>query len=78
MRGARPSPSTAATESPPPTMTDTPASARSARKRAMAFVPSANCRCSKTPIGPFQKTVLALARCSVKAATVSGPISTTI
>ena len=36
-----------------------------ARNRAIAFVPSAICGISNTPIGPFQNTVLALARCSV-------------
>ena len=47
----------AATESPPPTTTVAPASARSASIRATAFVPCANDGISKTPSGPFQNTV---------------------
>ena len=57
IRSARPCCSTAATESPPPTTTVAPASARSARNRATALVPWANDGISKTPSGPFQKTV---------------------
>src|SRR5687767_6636848 len=60
----RPKPSTAATESPPPTMVTAPALVRLATTRAIWLVPSANCAISKTPIGPFQKMVLALARWS--------------
>ena len=47
----------AATESPPPTTTVAPCSARSASIRATAFVPCANDGISNTPSGPFQKTV---------------------
>ena len=57
IRSARPCWLTAATESPPPTTTVAPRSARSARKRAIAFVPWANDGISKTPSGPFQNTV---------------------
>ena len=49
---------TAATESPPPTTTVAPARRASASIRATAFVPWANDGISKTPSGPFQKTVL--------------------
>ena len=56
---ARPCWVTAATESPPPTTTVAPASARSASIRATAFVPCANDGISKTPSGPFQNTVCA-------------------
>ena len=38
-------------------------------------VPSANGAISNTPIGPFQKTVLARPRTSANAATDSGPMS---
>ena len=54
--------SRAAAESPPPTTTVAPASALSARNRAIAFVPWANEGISKTPSGPFQKTVFAGSR----------------
>ena len=59
IRSARPCWVTAATESPPPTMTVAPASARSASIRATALVPWANDGISKTPSGPFQNTVRA-------------------
>ena len=56
----------AATESPPPTTTVAPASARSASMRATAFVPWAKDGISKTPSGPFQNTV----RTSASASTI--------
>ena len=58
IRSARPASSTARTESPPPT---TVCASASATACATAFVPSANRGHSKTPIGPFQKTVFASA-----------------
>ena len=56
MRSATPASCTARTESPPPT---TVKPSQSASARATANVPSAKRGHSKTPIGPFQKTVRA-------------------
>ena len=42
---------------------------------ATARVPSANAATSKTPMGPFQKTVRASARAAANAAPDSGPMS---
>src|SRR5919112_3431644 len=63
---------TAATESPPPTTLVAPLSATAV---ATPSVPLAKSSISKTPMGPFQKMVLAPAMCPSKSATVSGPIS---
>src|ERR1700716_4044800 len=52
---------TAATESPPPTMDVAPAVVAPAMALAISNVPLANAGISKTPIGPFQTMVLALA-----------------
>ena len=76
IRSARPCCWTAATESPPPTTTVAPASALSARKRAIARVPWANDGISKTPSGPFQKTVRAGSSASSISAWVCLPMST--
>ena len=59
-------------ESAPPT---TEKASAAATASATAFVPSANAGHSKTPIGPFQKIVLAFAISAAKAARVSGPMS---
>ena len=53
---ARPNLLIAATESPPPMMD---VQSESATARATASVPCANWSISKTPMGPFQNTVLA-------------------
>jgi dienelactone hydrolase len=74
MRSASPASWTARTESPPPTTVNASASA-SATASAIAFVPSAKRAHSKTPIGPFQKTVRAPRMRSPKAWRVSGPMS---
>ena len=57
-RSASPSSEIARTESPPPTTVNASASATAC---ATAFVPPAKRGHSKTPIGPFQKTVRAVA-----------------
>src|SRR6478752_5756705 len=69
---SKPSWRTAAAESPPPT-TDRPSISVSAC--ATARVPPAKASVSNTPIGPFQKTVLASASAAAKAAADSGPMS---
>ncbi len=71
-RRRSPSVRTAAAESPPPT-TVRPSTAVSAW--ATAFVPAANGAISKTPIGPFQKTVRASASLLAKSSAVRGPMS---
>ena len=76
IRSARPCWVTAATESPPPTTTVAPASARSASIRATAFVPCANDGISKTPSGPFQKTVWTSDRASTIRSWLALPRST--
>src|SRR5207247_8847953 len=69
---ASPASWTARTESPPPTTVypSTPATAS-----ATAFVPSAKCGHSKTPIGPFQNTVSASPIAAPNRRRVSGPMS---
>ena len=57
---------TAATESPPPTMVI--ASRLRATAPAISLVPRAKAGISKTPMGPFQMTVLALAISVAKSA----------
>src|SRR5437868_3687269 len=52
-------PATAATESPPPTTVTAPFLPASTRAVAIARVPASKGGVSKTPIGPFQKIVLA-------------------
>ena len=64
---------TAATESPPPTTDSAPGAPATAL--ATASVPPANGADSNTPIGPFQKIVLARAIASAKPRAVSGPMS---
>src|SRR5262245_36365178 len=73
---ARPCWVTAATESPPPTTTVAPFVARSATKRAIAFVPCANEGISNTPSGPFQKTVRASESASCISSSDLAPTST--
>src|ERR671920_840383 len=63
---------TAATESPPPTTLVAPLSATAL---ATPSVPFAKSSISKTPMGPFQKMVLAPEMYPSKRATVSGPMS---
>src|SRR5213593_3627090 len=53
------SPATAAAESPPPTTVVAPRFPASINASPMARVPASNGGVSNTPIGPFQKTVLA-------------------
>uniref|UniRef100_K3X5U2 Uncharacterized protein n=1 Tax=Globisporangium ultimum (strain ATCC 200006 / CBS 805.95 / DAOM BR144) TaxID=431595 RepID=K3X5U2_GLOUD len=55
---ARPACSTAATESPPPTIVVEPLFVHSASELATANVPSANFGNSNTPMGPFHTTLL--------------------
>src|SRR5580658_11290415 len=69
---------TAATESPPPTMEVAPPDVAAATALAISSVPFAKAGISKTPIGPFQTMVLALAISAAKAAAVFGPISSPI
>src|SRR5687768_11308260 len=69
MRSVTPAFATAAMESPPPTMV---VPLTSATASATAIVPCANASISKTPIGPFQTTVLASRRACVYAETVTG------
>mmetsp|Transcript_8419 Transcript_8419/g.20805 ORF Transcript_8419/g.20805 Transcript_8419/m.20805 type:complete len:254 (+) Transcript_8419:313-1074(+) len=79
MSPARPESSVAATESPPPIMVIAPFSlVMSARMLTRSKVPLANFSISKTPIGPFMMTVLAVERASFWAAVVSGPLSSPI
>ena len=66
---AKPSWRTAAAESPPPT---TLSPSTSVNACATALVPPANASISKTPIGPFQKTVLAAAISAAKTLPESG------
>ena len=68
--------STAATESPPPTITVAPSWARLARKRAMARVPSPKVGTSNTPSGPFQTTVLRRLERLLERLVEAGPTST--
>mmetsp|Transcript_4873 Transcript_4873/g.7245 ORF Transcript_4873/g.7245 Transcript_4873/m.7245 type:complete len:214 (-) Transcript_4873:20-661(-) len=75
---ARPAFSTAATESPPPMMVMQPLVVSEARVVAMALVPLAKASNSNTPIGPFQMTVLQLARPFCSVSMVSGPMSNPI
>ena len=67
-----PSCRSARAESAPPT---TEYASERATASATAFVPSANRGHSKTPIGPFQKIVLARAISAAKASRVAGPMS---
>src|SRR5690606_23954111 len=69
---ANPSCRTAAAESPPPT-TARPSTSVSAW--ATARVPAANGSSSKTPIGPFQKTVAESRMAAANASADSGPMS---
>mmetsp|Transcript_8087 Transcript_8087/g.17423 ORF Transcript_8087/g.17423 Transcript_8087/m.17423 type:complete len:221 (+) Transcript_8087:273-935(+) len=79
MSPARPDCSVAATESPPPMMVTHPFSlVISARMLTRSNVPEANFSISKTPIGPFMMTVLAVERHSFWALVVSGPLSSPI
>src|ERR1700679_3413803 len=64
----------AETESPPPMMLTAPLLA--AMALAMANVPTALSATSKTPMGPFQRMVPAVATSLEKSFTVSGPMST--
>ena len=64
---------TAATESPPPMMVS--ASSLAATALATARVPASKEGISKTPMGPFQKTLLAMPMASAYSSAVSGPIS---
>ena len=66
----------AATESPPPTTTVVPASARAARNLAISNVPWAKDGISNTPSGPFQTTVLASASAASMLAMDAFPTST--
>mmetsp|Transcript_20530 Transcript_20530/g.67809 ORF Transcript_20530/g.67809 Transcript_20530/m.67809 type:complete len:203 (+) Transcript_20530:231-839(+) len=72
---ARPAFSTAATESPPPMMVTQPFSVSSASVSQMANVPLANASISKTPMGPFQMTVLQSASFSWISFVALGPLS---
>src|SRR5215216_4603810 len=72
IRSSSPSLLTAATESPPPTTLVAPLSATAL---ATPSVPLAKASISKTPIGPFQKMVLAPEIYLLKRSTVSGPMS---
>mmetsp|Transcript_11462 Transcript_11462/g.27381 ORF Transcript_11462/g.27381 Transcript_11462/m.27381 type:complete len:254 (-) Transcript_11462:645-1406(-) len=79
MSAARPDCSVAATESPPPMMVMAPFSlVISARMLTRSKVPEANFSISKTPIGPFMMTVLAVERASFCCWVVSGPLSSPI
>ena len=71
----RPSWRTAAAESPPPTTLNAPLAVAPMTASATPLVPAANAGNSKTPIGPFQKTVLALDSSAVNRFTDSGPMS---
>src|SRR4029077_6662790 len=75
MRSAKPDAFTASTDSPPPT---TLVAFASATARAIAIVPFANASFSNTPIGPFQKIVLARLMVVTNFANVCGPMSTAI
>mmetsp|Transcript_1111 Transcript_1111/g.2263 ORF Transcript_1111/g.2263 Transcript_1111/m.2263 type:complete len:218 (+) Transcript_1111:328-981(+) len=72
---ARPAFSTAATESPPPMMVVQPLPVSSASVSAMAKVPLEKASNSKTPMGPFQMTVLQSASFSWIILVESGPLS---
>src|SRR5262249_41219037 len=72
IRSATPASWTARTESPPPT---TVKPSEPATARATANVPSAKRGHSKTPIGPFQNTVLARAISAANSSRVAGPMS---
>src|SRR5690625_1576139 len=71
-----PSEAAAAAESPPPMIVT--ASSRPASALHTPIVPCAKFSNSKTPIGPFQTTVLASPRCDLNVSTVSLPISSPI
>ena len=71
-----PAASTAATESPPPTTTVAPASARRRGSARPPCVPWANDGISKTPSGPFQKTVWTSASASTIRSWLALPTST--
>src|SRR5204862_7371234 len=70
-------PATAATESPPPTTVVAPRFPASTSASAMARVPSSNGGVSNTPIGPFQKIVLARSSRARKSCCVVGSMSKT-
>src|SRR5690606_31532509 len=69
---AKPACCTAAAESPPPTMLNAP---ESATAWATALVPWEKAANSKTPMGPFQRMVLALFTTWAMASLVRGPMS---
>src|SRR5882762_2066209 len=68
-------PATAATESPPPTTVTAPFFPASTRAFAIARVPASNGGVSNTPIGPFQKIVLARNRRARKSCCVGSSMS---
>src|SRR6266496_1539841 len=70
-------PATAATESPPPTTVTAPFFPASTRAFAIARVPASNGGVSNTPIGPFQKIVLARSNRARKSCCVASSISKT-
>mmetsp|Transcript_14360 Transcript_14360/g.29553 ORF Transcript_14360/g.29553 Transcript_14360/m.29553 type:complete len:235 (+) Transcript_14360:179-883(+) len=70
--------STAATESPPPMMVQAPFAVISSSVSTMAKVPLAKASNSKTPIGPFQMTVLQSDRAAAISFVASGPLSSPI
>mmetsp|Transcript_17889 Transcript_17889/g.40274 ORF Transcript_17889/g.40274 Transcript_17889/m.40274 type:complete len:253 (+) Transcript_17889:220-978(+) len=72
---ARPAFSTAATESPPPMMVVQPLPVSSARVSATSKVPLEKASNSKTPMGPFQMTVLQSPSFSWIILVDSGPLS---
>mmetsp|Transcript_2391 Transcript_2391/g.6784 ORF Transcript_2391/g.6784 Transcript_2391/m.6784 type:complete len:203 (+) Transcript_2391:157-765(+) len=75
MASARPAFSTAATESPPPMIVMAPFSVSSLSVSQMAKVPLAKASISKTPMGPFQMTVLQSASLSWIIFVAAGPLS---
>mmetsp|Transcript_16974 Transcript_16974/g.34946 ORF Transcript_16974/g.34946 Transcript_16974/m.34946 type:complete len:220 (-) Transcript_16974:462-1121(-) len=70
--------STAATESPPPIIVQAPLAVISSRTSTIAKVPLAKASNSKTPMGPFQMTVLQSARAAEISFVASGPLSSPI
>src|SRR6266566_5772086 len=68
-------PATAATESPPPTTVTAPFFPASTSAFAIARVPASNGGVSNTPIGPFQKIVLARNRRARKSCCVDSSMS---
>src|SRR5882672_3416116 len=70
-------PATAATESPPPTTVTAPFFPASTRAFAIARVPASNGGVSNTPIGPFQKIVLARSKRAAKSCCVVSSMSNT-